>query len=60
MSNTRTIVQIQALRFEGMADERLGSLQETELVALCDDGSLWSRIGITNSEWLRIDDVPQT
>ena len=59
MATGRKVIQIQALRFAGMPDEDLPPLQETELVALCDDGSIWSRIGITNSEWLRVDDIPQ-
>jgi hypothetical protein len=61
MTIKRKIIQIQALRFEGTpAYEGAEPSQETELIALCDDGSVWTRIN-TNSgtPWVRVEDIPQ-
>ncbi len=60
MENKRKIIQIQALRFEGVADEDSKLPQETELIALCDDGSVWTRLTTDpSSYWVRVDDIPQ-
>lgn len=57
----RKVIQIQALRFELIEGEDSAPSQETELVALCDDGTIWSKCGVLNgSEWVRVDDIPQT
>lgn len=56
----RKIIQIQALRFDSSQGEDMEPTQETELVALCDDGSVWMMTGVQNgSEWVRIADIPQ-
>ena len=57
----RKVIQIQALRFALSEAEDAEPSQETELVALCDDGTIWAKCGVLNgSDWVRVDDIPQT
>lgn len=57
----RKVIQIQALRIAVLEEKGSEPLQETELVALCDDGTIWSKCGVLNaSEWVRVGDIPQT
>lgn len=56
----RKVVQIQALRLAVYEGEDSLPSQETELVALCDDGTIWSKCGVlTDSDWVRVNDIPQ-
>ena len=54
----RKIIQIQALRFEGKAAQGAEPSQETELIALCDDGTVWTRLSTISGEWLKVDGIP--
>lgn len=57
----RKIIQIQALRLNEWQGEDEAPKQETELVALCDDGSVWTMTGVQyGAEWVRAADIPQT
>ncbi|MFC5550299.1 hypothetical protein [Massilia aerilata] len=59
MKKIRKPIQIAALRFEkpsAIAGEP-GSI-ETEVVALCDDGSIWTILGNDN-EWVPLPPIPQ-
>lgn len=50
----RTITQLHAFRIDGLQSS------DVELVALCDDGSIWDKQGIHNgAEWVRVDSIPQ-
>lgn len=53
----RKPIQIAALRFE---KEHKGSTPsiETEIIALCDDGTIWTMFG-TLSEWVSLPRIPQ-
>lgn len=53
----RKPIQIAALRFE---KENEGSTPdiETEIIALCDDGTIWTMFG-TLSEWVPLPRIPQ-
>jgi hypothetical protein len=57
----RKVIQIQAVHRPGTGPREPG---ETELVALCDDGSLWFRYGLTSDSagndwaWLRMPGPP--
>lgn len=59
MQKIRKAVQIAALRFE-TPGEVAGSPggTETEIVALCDDGTIWSMLG-TGNEWVPLPPIPQ-
>lgn len=55
MSHKRKIIQITNHR----SDERY--TDEIELIALCNDGSLWAlRQTSKAAMWKRLDDIPQT
>jgi len=54
----RKIIQIQAIRFNGVPDERGQSAQNTELVALCDDGTIWTRTSTLDGEWCPVEGIP--
>ncbi len=56
----RKIIQIAALRANKL--DELGSLDETEteLIALCNDGTVWTMFGTLNgSQWVPIAPIPQ-
>jgi hypothetical protein len=55
--NPRKIIQIQALRFEGSPAQDGKPSQETELIALCEDGTVWTRTSTTNGEWCPVDPI---
>lgn len=55
--NARKIVQIQALRFEGSTAQDGKPSQETELIALCDDGTVWIRTSTISGEWCLVDPI---
>lgn len=55
---SRKIIQIQALRFTGIAADGIQSSQETELVALCDDGTVWTRTSTITGEWCQVGGIP--
>lgn len=54
---TRKIIQFQALRFEGVAANGQDASQETEIIALCDDGTLWSRLSTIGGEWCPVEGI---
>lgn len=56
-ANARKIIQIQALRFEGKPTQDGTSSQETELVALCADGTVWTRTSTLTGEWCQVDPI---
>jgi len=59
MGKIRKPIQIAALRFEkqsAVAGEP-GSI-ETKVIALCDDGSIWTTLG-TDNEWVPLAPIPQ-
>lgn len=56
-ANTRKIIQIQALRFEGSSSQDGKPSQETELIALCDDGTVWTRTSTLKGEWCPVDPI---
>jgi hypothetical protein len=57
----RKVVQIQALRFAVCEGEDASPSQDTELIALCDDGTIWTKCGVLNqSDWVRVTDIPKT
>ncbi|BCK65858.1 hypothetical protein KAM448_36670 [Aeromonas caviae] len=50
----RRITQLHAFRFDGLESS------DVELIALCDDGSIWEKQGIhSGAEWVKIDSIPQ-
>jgi len=50
----RRITQLHAFRIDGLPSP------DFELIALCDDGSIWDKKGIHNgAEWVKIDGIPQ-
>jgi hypothetical protein len=55
----RTPIQIAALRFAkpSVTGEGPDSI-ETELVALCDDGTIWTMFGM-QGEWVPVPKIPQ-
>lgn len=55
----RKIIQIQALRFQSNCGDKETSSQDTELVALCDDGTVWTCISALNGEWVQAPEIPQ-
>lgn len=57
----RKIIQIAALRHNGLPEHDSAQVAsaDTELVALCDDGSVWTLFDTLKSEWLRVPDIPQ-
>jgi hypothetical protein len=59
MKKVRKPIQIAALRFAkpGAVSGEPDSI-ETEVVALCDDGSIWTILG-TNNEWVPLPPIPQ-
>jgi hypothetical protein len=59
MKKVRKPIQIAALRF-GKPVEASGGQDsiETEVVALCDDGSIWTILGDDN-EWVPLPPIPQ-
>lgn len=62
MAAKRKIIQIQALRFtRAPVQGGGGPPQDTELVALCDDGTVWTRTSTMpgEAEWVLVEDVPQ-
>lgn len=59
MISMRKIIQIQALRFEDTNSDDGGRIQETEIIALCDDGSIWIRIRALDGEWVQLENIPQ-
>lgn len=55
----RKPIQIAALRF-GRKDEKTGAESiETEVVALCDDGTIWTMLGM-DGEWVPLPRIPQS
>jgi hypothetical protein len=59
MKKVRKPIQIAALRFGkpgGVSGEQ--DSIETEVVALCDDGSIWTILG-TDNEWVPLPPIPQ-
>lgn len=58
----RKAIQIQALRFRGCEQGFAGDDQEPkdaiQIVALCDDGTIWTKYPW--SDWDRVDGIPQT
>ena len=56
--HSRKIIQIQALRYEGRSAIEGVPSQETELVALCDDGTVWTRTSTIAGEWCKVDGIP--
>lgn len=59
MKKDRKPIQIAALRFENpSAVASAPGLIETEVIALCDDGSIWTILG-TNNEWVPLPPIPQ-
>lgn len=59
MERIRKPIQIAALRFEKPSEVagEPGSI-ETEVIALCDDGSIWTILG-TDNEWVPLPAIPQ-
>ena len=59
MKKVRTPIQIAVLRFSKPCGEsgEQNSI-ETEVVALCDDGSIWTILG-TDNEWVPLPPIPQ-
>lgn len=56
----RKIIQIQALRFMQKRSDQDPDSQETELIALCDDGTVWTRTSTYDeSGWVKVSDIPQ-
>lgn len=57
----RKIIQIAALRHGELSDRDGKQVMsaDTELVALCDDGSVWTLFDTLKSEWVRAPDIPQ-
>ena len=53
----RKPIQIAALRFEKEHEGSTPSI-ETEIIALCDDGTIWTMFG-TQSEWVPLPRIPQ-
>ena len=56
-SRARKIVQIQALRFESVFAQEGSPSQETELIALCDGGTVWTRTSTIDGEWCPVDPI---
>lgn len=55
----RKPIQIAALRFDRPDDKPDGRDSiETEIVALCDDGTMWTLFG-TDGEWVPLPKIPQ-
>lgn len=60
VTRKRKIIQIQALRFGKNLPDGRGESLDTELIALCDDGSVWTKATADrDSEWCRVQDIPQ-
>jgi len=58
MKSNRKPIQIAALRF-GRSDKNGGSESiETEVVALCDDGTIWTMLGM-DGDWVPLPRIPQ-
>lgn len=59
MQKIRKPIQIAAIRFEKPNEvaDRADSI-ETEIVALCDDGTIWTMFG-TDNEWVPLPPIPQ-
>lgn len=57
----RKIIQIAALRRGGLPEPDGTQVvsSNTELTALCDDGSVWTLSDTLKSEWVRVPDIPQ-
>jgi len=55
----RKPIQIAALRFARSDDNGGPDSIETEVVALCDDGTIWTMFG-TTGEWVPLPRIPQT
>lgn len=58
MNKVRKPIQIAALRVRKPDASGEPDSIETEVVALCDDGSIWTILG-TRSEWVPLPPVPQ-
>ncbi len=57
MKNNRKPIQIAALRF-GRPDEKGGPESiETEVIALCDDGTIWTMLGM-DGDWVPLPRIP--
>lgn len=56
----RKPIQVTALRFETAIENNKSGLAsiDTELIALCDDGTIWTMLGIGN-EWVPVAKIPQ-
>ena len=54
----RKPIQIAALRFVRPDDKGGEPINETEVVALCDDGSIWTMFGM-ESAWVPLPQIPQ-
>lgn len=52
MNNTRRIIQI-------AIDPSPDSGSTSVVYALCNDGTVWSRVDIPGKQWSQMDDVPQ-
>jgi hypothetical protein len=54
----RKPIQIAALRFARSDDNGGPDSIETEVVALCDDGTIWTMFG-TTGDWVALPKIPQ-
>lgn len=54
----RKPIQIAALRFGKPLNHAEQESIETELVVLCDDGTIWTMLG-TDSDWVPLPRIPQ-
>ncbi len=55
----RKIVQVTALRIQGIRPDGSPDDAKTEVVALCDDGSVWTMFDTLSGEWVPLPKIPQ-
>ena len=55
----RKPIQITALRHDKLDENGKVDEHRTEVVALCDDGTIWSLFDTMEGEWVRVPDIPQ-
>lgn len=58
-STPRKIVQVAALRVQGVRPDGSPDDVKTEVVALCDDGSVWTMFDTLSGEWVPLPKIPQ-
>lgn len=55
----RKVIQVAALRMQTAGADGPAGDARTEVVALCDDGSIWTIIDTINGEWVPLPKIPQ-